>query len=131
MFRFDCIKRKQVFARGDLRLPVFTIVYTRGPSITHHKVFRVNLYGTADKNGRRNIYEKVPMRVAQKCLRENVDNIKSKSWDHDRFEAKLFFVRPVRVGAWNDVEYVVLTYTHHQLQVEKPALVVDLTHEAD
>ena len=131
MFRFDCIKHKQVFARGELKLPVFTIVYTQGSAITHHNVFCVILYGTADKNGRRNIYKKVPMRVAQKCLRENVDNIKSKSWDFRCFKANLFFARPVRVGAWHDVEYVVLSYTRHQLQVEKPALVVDLTHEAD
>ena len=129
MFSFDYIKYKKVFARGHLKLPKFTIVYVDGPSITHHKVFRVNLYGTADKRGRRNIYEKVPMRVAQKCLRENVDNIKSKSWDFRRFKAKLFFARPVRAGEWNDIEYVVLTYTHHELQ--KPDFVVDLTHEAD
>jgi hypothetical protein len=71
------------------------------------------------------------MRLAQKCLRDNVNNIKSKSWENERFKVRLDYIVPVQVGEWKEIEFVVLNYYPNQLRPQQPAVVVDLTNEAN
>ncbi len=71
------------------------------------------------------------MRLAKKCLRENVNNVQCKTWNYDRFELRLHIARLVQVGELENIELVVLSYCPFLHRVEQPAAEVDLMNETD
>ncbi len=95
----------------------------------------MNLHAAASVGHVTSVYRDVPMRLAEKCLRENANNIKAKAWDFPGWSLKLEFAQPVRVGEWDNIAHVTLSYRMMlrppQMPANDGAVVVDLTHEAD
>ena len=131
MFSFLVFKRKKVHARGELQLPSFTIYYVDLQTVEPYEVFSVNLHAQGVAAWQRCVYRDVPMRLAKKCLRENSGNVKSSELDMRAWSLKLVFEQPVRVGEWDNIVSVTLSYRLQVHPLPQPAVVMDLTNEAD
>ena len=86
---------------------------TEVPRVQHHDVFRVKLREVVAGTYKRCVWHELrgPMpEIAEFLYTMNEGVVKSTAWDFDRYDLKVDFAKPVRVGKHVNVEYMQMTY---------------------
>ena len=110
MLNFQCPKYR---ASASLcPFPRLHITYeTAVPRVQHHDIFRVKLR-KAGAGVCRTWHElRGPMpEIAEFFYTMNEGVVKSTTWNFDDHDLELDFTRPVRVGEYENIEHMVMTY---------------------
>ncbi len=107
-------------AEATLYFPLVYIEYMQEdvkPRVQHHKVIRAKLAEAGPSlGGARTIHElrgeKMELDVSRILVGlEEGGNLASKTWRYSDYEIRLNFKSPVRVGEYDNIEFIIMTYS--------------------
>ena len=114
MLEFEYCARN---ALGRLRFPILDIWYTDGrarPEIQQHEVFETKLVEAGSSLGgysKRHEMRGDMQEIAQ--FLSTLDEkklVKSTTWDYNRNHLRIDFTNPMRVGEYENIEFMIMTY---------------------